>query len=513
MASKKLRKLPALSNNEAEMIHNAMTQRSDLLRHLMDPRRDINEECGYPTVIGEANYREMYDRELGRRVVSIYPEETWKKLPIIFEDDDPEKETDFEKSLEAVNNKHQLLHYMQRIDELSGVGHYGILLWGIGDGKQLNEAVDGSENWEETTGQESNHKPSEMKLYYIRALDESLVRISTYETDVRNPRYGKPTAYVITLHDPRNQEGGASAEPSKASETTVHWSRVSHIADNRKTSEVIGTPRMEPVWNRLYDLRKVLGGSGEMYWKGGFPGLSLETQPGLENAELDVEATREMMSNYMNGLQRYMATTGMSVKSLAPQISDPTATFDVQIKAICTTLGVPFRVFMGIEEGVVSGDQATKAWDGRLQNRQTRYVTPMIINLVIQRLVDYGVLASPAEPQGWTVEWPDLTAVNEIDRAEVAVKKTDALAKYIGGSVDVLIPPMEYLTTVLGFEDRQAEAMLAAAVEHIDGIDSDETMPGRGNTPEELEGDSEDDDDDDDDDGDKKEKPDFGKDK
>ena len=123
-----------------------------------------------------------------------------------------------------------------------------------------------------------------------------------------------------------------------------------------------------------------------MYWRGGFPGIALETQPGLENAELDKESTREMMAAYMNGLQRYLALTGMTAKSLAPQIADPTASFEVLIKAICVTIGVPYRVFMGIEEGVVSGDQATKAWNGRIANRQTRYITPMLIDPVLQTL-------------------------------------------------------------------------------------------------------------------------------
>jgi hypothetical protein len=295
------------------------------------------------------------------------------------------------------------------------------------------------------------------------------------------------------MQDPRNLEPGGMTTPAPAkNKTTVHWTRITHLADNRKTSEVLGTPRMEPVWNRLYDLRKVLGGSGEMYWRGGFPGVSLETQPGLENAELDEEKTRRMMFDYMNGLQRYLALTGMSAKSLAPQISDPTPSFEVQVKAMCITLGVPYRVFMGIEEGVVSGDQATKAWDGRLANRQCRYVTPMVIDPVIQRLIDFGILRPTAEPQGWTVEWPDLTAPSDKDKAEVAKARTEAFAKYVGGGVDGLIPPLEFLTIICGLDDDVAQSIIEAAIEHIHGIaDDEEVMPSRVPVPEELTGEGE----------------------
>lgn len=472
-----------------ELVINAMTTRADLLTKLFDPRRDLDKECGYPGTITEAQYRRMYDRELGRRVVNVYPEETWKEFPTIFEEPDPNVDTPFEIALEELNDRLHLLHYLQRADELSGVGHYGVILWGLDDGKPLQEPVDGWEAWEEASGtpHEGTGAAGGRRILYIRVLDESLVQIATYERDVNNPRYGLPTAYNVVLADPRRHESGAVASPPDTTTLKVHWTRITHVADNRKTSEVLGTPRMEPVWNRLYDLRKVLGGSGEMFWRGGFPGISLETQPGLENAELDEDRTQRMMFDYMNGLQRYLALTGMSAKSLAPQIADPTQSFEVQVKAICITLGVPYRVFMGIEEGVVSGDQATKAWEGRLANRQARYVTPMIINPVLQRLVDYGVLPPPAKPRGWEVAWPDMGAPSEMEQAEVASKKTEAFAKYVGGGVDVLIPPMEFLTLICGLEDDVAESIINAAVEHIETIDEEETTPGRAPPPPELE--------------------------
>lgn len=482
-------KSPTINQNDAILIANALTQRRDFMDKMFDPRRDIDDECGYDKQVSDEQYRKMYDRELGARVVNVYPEETWQLMPRIFEDPDPETETEFEKALKDLDDGVGLMHYLQRADELSGVGQYGIILWGLNDGKQLSEEVAGSDAWAEATGKTqgtTTAQPSAgLGLLYMRVLDASLVRVATYESDPTKPRYGLPLTYNLTLHDPRNQESGAITTSPQASETAVHWTRVTHLADNRKTSETLGTPRMQPVWNRLYDLRKILGGSGEMYWKGGFPGISLETQPGLEDAELDEAGTRAMMDDYSNGLQRYIALTGMTAKSLSPQISDPKSTFEVQIKAMCVTLGVPYRVFMGIEEGVVSGDQATNAWNARLANRQTRYVTPMIIKPVLNRLINFGVLPTPAQPP--TVEWPDLSTPSEGDRAEVASKQTDAMSKYVAGGVDSLVPPMQFLTIVMGMEEGEAEAILDAAVAHIEGHDDpDETTPAHFKTPEAL---------------------------
>jgi predicted ABC-type ATPase len=475
----------ALSGMDPLLISNALTSRGQLLEKLFDPRRDVNEECGYPAVISSTAYREMYDRELGRRVVNVYPEESWKQLPWVYEDEDPDSATPFEESFEALEKKHHLFHYMQRVDELSGIGHYGILLIGLDDGLTLDQPAAGLNERGEAVG-----RPKGRKIIYLRVLDETLAKIADYEKDVTNPRYGQPTAYLIQFIDPRNQADAAAATQPDTTETRVHWSRVVHIADNRLTSEVLGIPRQMGPWNRLYDLRKVLGGSGEMYWKGGFPGISLETQAGNENAVIDDEAVQTAMFRYMNGLQRYLSLTGMSAKSLAPQISDPTATFEIQIKAICVMLGVPYRVFMGLEEGVVSGDQATRAWDGRLQNRQERYLTPMVINPILKRFIELGVLEPTAEEDGWVVEWPDPHSPSDLDKAEVAGKQTEAFAKYVSGGVDSLIPPFEFLTLVCGFEKDVAEVIMDAAVEHINAANPDlpdVTVPGRDPAPPEPE--------------------------
>lgn len=467
------RTIPNGGTSEQDILFNAMTTRADVLSKMFDPRRDIDEECGYPTEVTEIQYRRMYDRELGRRIVDIYPSETWKTFPDIYEDPDPEKSTPFEETLDTLNRKQRVLAYLQRADELSGIGQYGVILWGFNDGLPLSEPVAGYENWEEFTGVPSKHKAIPRQLIYTRVLDETLVDIADYENDATKPRYGLPNHYNITFQDPRVGESDATTVSPNSASYKVHWTRITHIADNRKTNEVLGSPRMQPVWNRLYDLRKVLAGSGEMFWKGGFPGLSLETQPGLENADLDVDATQDMMYNYQNGLQRYLALTGMNAKSLAPQVADPTATFKVHIQAICVTLGVPYRVFMGIEEGVIAGDQATKAWEVRLNNRQTRYVEPMIIDVVLQRFIDVGVLPPTAEPMGWTVKWPPTMVPSELEQADVAVKKTEAMSKYVQGSVDALMPPMEYLTGVLGYDIEEATNILEEQVRLLD-VDDDE---------------------------------------
>jgi len=222
---------------------------------------------------------------------------------------------------------------------------------------------------------------------------------------------------------------------------------------------VFGVPRQRPVYDRLYDLYKLYGGSAEMYWRGAFPGLSLETHPQLGgDVTVDAAATRTQMEQYMNGLQRYLLNTGISAKSLAPQVVDPSKQIEIQLDAICIQLKVPKRIFLGSERGELASTQDSKAWNNRLMSRQNGYITPRIIVPFIDRLITFGVLP---EPQGYSIVWEDLNSLTEEQQSIIAKNRIEAIAKYVASSgAETLVPPQFFLTDMLGFTDQQATAML-----------------------------------------------------
>jgi len=55
-------------------------------------------------------------------------------------------------------------------------------------------------------------------------------------------------------------------------------------------------------------------------------------------------------------------------------------------------------------------------------------VEPVILDEFISRLISVGAL--PNARGGWAYAWPDMHTPSEKDKAEVAVKRTEALAKY-----------------------------------------------------------------------------------
>ena len=443
------------------LANNATTLRTEIIRRMLNPGKDINFSCGYPDTISKQDYKAIYEREgLAARVVSVWPDESWSMIPEVFETEKPD-ETEFEKRWDDLLDSVEIYHYLHRIDVLSGIGRYGILLLGLDDGKDLNEPVEGVND---KTGEKVGNV-TDRKLLYLRPFDENVVEIKNLEQDPSSPRFGFPVEYQITIED-------VQAGQSNSRTLDVHWTRVIHVVDNREVNEIFGRPRMQNVYNRLLDVRKILSGSGEMFWKGAFPGYVFEVNPELAKtgATIDSDSIKAEFQSYSNDLQRYLAITGVTAKSLAPQVTSPEDHLRAELQYIALSLGIPLRIWLGTEEGKLAGGQDAKAWRGRVKKRQNDYLSPLVIRNFIDRLIVIGVLPEPKE---YTVVWPDLNTPSDEEKAKVALVKTESLAKYIQGDVASIIPPKEYLMEIQGMELEQAEAIEKAANDFVDDRDAE----------------------------------------
>lgn len=426
-------------------LRNELTTRSELLSSMLNVGKDINFSCGYPESISIIDYRNIYDREgLAQRVVNILPKGSWSINPEIKENENA-RDTDFEKAWKELEEKFQIYSYLQRADILSGIGRFGVLLLGLSDGLELSEEV-------VDTG---------LELLYLRPFDESVVEVLKTETDVASPRFGFPTQYSIKF------EATNSQNTSTATTKTVHWTRVLHLADNLETSEVYGVPRMKPVYNRLLDVRKILSGSGEMFWKGAFPGFSFEIDKTIKNPTMDTASIRTEMLNYSSGLQRYLALEGVTAKALEMQVSDPGPHLTAQLQYIALTLEIPLRIFLGSEQAKLASTTDKETWNDRLANRQTSYNGPRILRPLITMLQGYGILPKTV----YKIVWADLNVPTDKDKAEVGEIETKAMAMYVSSGMDSLIGPKEFFMIVLRKTEEEAEAIEKSAVEFVREVD------------------------------------------
>lgn len=436
-----------------QMMYNTMTTRAKVLQQLIDPRRDINAECGYPDEITIAMYRQTYDREgIAARVVDVFPDECWAVDPVIVETAYTTLNS-FEQAWLDLDITNNILHYLHRVDRVSGIGQFGVLLLGLSDTKDLTKAAKG-------VGDDGvpSKEPGSYKLLFVRAFDQTLVSIKDWELDLRNPRYGLPKMYTIKQGHPQQVLDGT--QPPLQS-MDVHWSRIIHVADDRVSSEVFGTPRLQSVFNRVLDISKLLAGSAEMFWKGAFPGYSFELMPNLiGEVEMDKESMRLEFEKYSNGLQRYLALTGVTAKSLEPQVASPEYHMDAQIQALAIAKGVPVRVFIGSEEAKLASTQDARTWNKRLRRRQSKYLAPMLVRPFADRLIALGILPPPEESPLYKITWPDLNSPTDSDKASVAVSWTEALTKYVQSGLVRILPPEAFLTFILEIPLDKAKAML-----------------------------------------------------
>lgn len=510
----------------------------------LDPQRKIAAECGYGngSAIPIQSYRQVYDRDcIAARVVEVMPLESWQVQPSIYEDEDSEIETAFEKAWRDV---HKSLHnsyapkggrqnsyyqdeegsliwsYLLRLDIVSGIGHYGVLLLGINDGRDLREPVEGFETldsqaylgtegqygpnpyypytqgYDETTreqirravdrkaakegyGRDDGTTPSQYqltpgimepdpdgkrKLIYLRVFDESLAQITRYERDANNPRFGLPVMYLCIFNDPKNDPSSAAGLPVASAH--VHWSRLIHFADKLGSNEVLAYPRLKQPWNRLIDLMKLYGAAGEGYWQQAFSIISGETNPQLGgDVTIDRKGIDQQMAKIREGLKRHLISAGMKWSTLAPQPSDPTAFKDTFIEAVCILGGYPVRVFKGSERGELASSQDDGKFNDRLKHRQNFLLTPRMIVPFVDRLIQMGVLP---EPKGFSVKWPDLESDTDAEKATISLTRTQALQAYVSGNLEAVMTPMDYLTRIMQFAHDEAEAIVEAAQQSQD---------------------------------------------
>ena len=430
----------------------------------VDPRRDYSQEFGHPKTssIRLETYRDMYHRNpIAKKVVDLMPRHCWKTPPSIVEDEDPLNKTKFEEAFSELgsnlkgeswyqsNEGHPLWEYLARLDRLTGIGRYGVLLIGIA-GEESNDLT-------EPLTLDTN---TQRELAYLKVFPEYLAKVSSYVVDEEDKRFGQPKMYSIEFSNTADDQIDTEATASVTSVTLeVHWTRVVHITDEIVSSVVLGIPRMLPVFDNLTDIKnKLYGGSAEMYYLGALPGLSFETHPQLGgDVDIDADAMESQIEKHLNGMQRYLVTTGMSANNLAPQVVDPTPQILAQIEAICIILDCPKRIFMGSERGELASGQDKQGWNEIVHGRQTGYVTPGIIVLVVDRFIQLGILPQPV---GYSVIWPITETESPIEQAERANLLTQAIVAYVAGNGVQVLPMESFLTLVLGFDQEAAKSIM-----------------------------------------------------
>ena len=407
--------------------------------------RDLYEALGYKQTIEWKDYAARYRRQdIAKAIIDRPIRMTWKgPVEIVDAAGESEQPSSLQRQWDKLFREGKLKNRFVRLDKLTGIGEYGVLLMGVSDAQRredLKEPITGTRH----------------KLMYVKPFGQDNAPIDRFDDDPSSPRYGQPVMYQLTITDSEGKE----------SIVLVHHSRILHVTDSLLQSEVLGTPRLEPVYNRLMDLEKLTGGSAEMFWKGARPGYHFKLDDkfrmtaGVEN---DLE---KQIDEYEHHLRRMFANEGVEdIKALAAQVSDPGNHIDVQIQMISAETGIPKRILTGSERGELASSQDRIEWLSYIQTRREEFAEQCIVRPFVDWCMALEILP---KTETYTVQWEDLFAPSDKEKAEVGKILAEALSKYTASPMaEAVIPPEAFLRYVLGLKDEVIEDILKMVEEEV----------------------------------------------
>jgi len=412
---------------------------------------------GYPATITIQEYRDEYMRGgIAGRVVDVMPDATWRGQPAfeLIEDEDPEVETPFENAWNKLDKKHQIGAKLLRVDKLSRLSTFGVLL--LGDGQDLSTEL------RKTTNPDKllylmpflgGGGPGGSTRENYRTSDYgSDCSIFEYDEDPKSERFGLPKTYTIRRTD--------LATPNFT--RPVHYSRIIHVAEGLLDDDVFGQPALQRVWNLLIDLRKVTGGGAEAFWLRANQGMHIDidkdlTLPPTENAAA-VESLKAQAEDYKHQITRWIRTRGVKVTPLGSDVANFDGPADTIITQIAGAKAIPKRILTGSEMGELASSQDRENFRDQIVGRQLQYAGPYIVRQLADRLIKYGYLPEPSKgPDEYDVLWPHIQVLTEQEKIQTATGMATVNSTY----GDVVFTDAEIRDRSLGFaplsEEQRAE--------------------------------------------------------
>ena len=370
-----------------------LTSRAELFDRIgigFDGKRDNWKALGYDRTISFKNYFQAYQRgDIAQRIVDAPAKATWRNPPQV--SDEEGEDGAFAEAWSLLLDEFGLYRELERADIRARIGKFGLLFLGL-------------------PGEFEKPARKTGKLLYVSSFTEAKVGIKEFVTDVHDPRFGLPSLYQINMQ-------GSLGEVSLSSRV-VHHSRAIHLAEDSIEDDIFGKPALEAVFNRLFDMEKVVGGAAEGVWKTFDRGLFLKLAADADMDEKSLAEFDDNVEKYVHGLQRVIKGQGMDIEQLGTAAPDPRGHFQVLASIISGTTGIPQRILFGSERGQLASSMDERNWNSRIKERQVTFAEPMILRPLLNRFVSLGIL--PESVGTIEIDWPDLNALTENEKLQNA---------------------------------------------------------------------------------------------
>lgn len=416
----------ALNQEQQLAVLSELVSRIDFARqHGMQygGERDIYAVGGYKRDLIYGDFKDLYDRDpVAGAIVDMLAEATWRAAPEVGEPDSG-GDTAFSRDFMATAKRLGLWARMERLDKLSRIGRYGVMLIGTPDATDQN-----------LRSEMANLRGPDDVLY-LAVYSEKYAKINTWVEDSEDPRYGLPETYKIHL------AGDVSTFRKRAANQTevVHHSRVIHVAEGLLEDDVYGKEALRNVWNPLHDLQKVSTSTAEGFWQRVAGILHAQIDPDVHVDEKMLEALDDNLQKVYHDLKRTIYGN-FDLKRLAESEPDPKEAANLYMTLIAAGSGIPKRLLFGSETGERASTEDQKTFLGRISERHNQHAEPNMLRPLVDRLIEKRGLSRPRGDE-YEVVWPTLFKEPDLDIAEANLSRARAAKELtpLGGDPLALI--------------------------------------------------------------------------
>lgn len=426
-------------------------------------KRNLYQALGYPKTINFEDYYAKYRREgIAKTLVEKAPDSIWSDPPVITDD---AEESKFENEVKEMAKKFKLYSVMKRADILMRLSYYSVTLLGFNDIATLNEMV------------QPVAKSGSLELLYLQPYSFIDAKIHKVDNDIRSERFNQPEIYQVrlssTLSSIMQGAGGrgstdVGAIHAENQTVLVHHTRILHHAEGALENEFVGTPYLESLYNRLEDIEKILGGSGEMFWRGALPGHVAKADENYTFQKGDKDDIMNQLDEYENNLRRWLTFKGITIDKVSPEVVSPKDFLDAQLNMAAIISGIPKRIFMGSERGELASTQDQDQWNNILNNRREQVCEPEFLMKFVDRMLELGIIKNTPEGDEYAINWTELTSIGQKDRSEILQNRSSAMKAYVESGSDQIMPFDLFLKYEMGYEQDVIDEIIKMRDEEFD---------------------------------------------
>ena len=378
----------------------------------------------------------------GHGAVHRLLDKCWEKLPRI-KKPESDSETPWEKKVKTLLRQVRAMAKLKELDRRNLIGRYAAVIYRVADSKLLEEQLQ-----------------TATRLVDLIPLFENQLKVTKWHTNENDENFGKPAMFQYRkLSTPGTDTQGRPEEWAD-----VHPSRVQILAEGAVGDFYDGVPLLRAGFNRLVDLDKIAGGSGESFLKnsartivfkydaGGQP----QAMPGPDGKPVtSVKDAHEAQAKALNQNQdASIVMQGGEATTLQTAISDPTGPWTTAANEFAASVRIPFTVLFGQQTGRLASDEDKSDFANRCSSRQEFELTPMLEEF-ITRMQAAGII----DKGEFEIEWPPVNAPTEKDKVDLLGKMTAAMQQaYQAGLTEPLFDANE-LRAVVDFEQRKDDGM------------------------------------------------------